>query len=112
MSELQDKCRLRRESSAEKQVRQDSEHIDRCAARTQASRKIVWTGPPHAGMLHAKRKTGVAISLRRIVPLSARRRFDPSFVPYIGPPARPRRAVDHTLLPSTAAHVARKFCPQ
>src|SRR5260370_25509178 len=65
------KCRLRRERSPEKQVRQDSEHIDRCAARTQASGKIVWTGPPHAGMLHARKKRGAEISPRRIVQLSA-----------------------------------------
>src|SRR6266478_2987788 len=85
---------------------------DQGAAATRASGKILEKGPPRAGRLRARKKRGAETAPRPIAQFSARRRFHPSFLASIRPPAPPQRAGEYSLPLGGAANVARNLRPE
>src|SRR5882672_7169053 len=63
-------------------------------------------------MLGARKKRGAGTAPRPIAQFSARRRYHPSFLTSIGPPALPQKAGEYSLPPGVAVNVARNLRPE
>src|SRR6266850_801615 len=63
-------------------------------------------------MLRARKKRGAGTAPRPIAQFSARRRYHPSFLTSIGPPALPQKAGEYSLPPGVAVNVARNLRPE